>query len=224
MNIRSFDEIYGTACLHKGGADVLESLLPACLGESDLCAIPDSQYLSAMSLRIFRAGLKHRMVDSKWLSFERVFNGFSPMFCAYLSDEFIEQCMSDRQLIRHMGKLKAIRANAQMVVELGDQYKGFGRFISQWPTTDIVGLWLALKRKGAYLGGASSAAFLRAVGKDTFLLTNDVIAMLKAEAIVNKPPSSLKDLRAVQGAFNRWQEQSGRPLCEISRIVSMTAQ
>lgn len=221
--MRSFKDIYNTACLHKGGERMVESRLPVCFSEAELCAKPDSQYLSAMSLRIFRAGLKHSMVDAKWPAFEALFGGFSPMFCAHLSDDFIEQAMSNRDIIRHMGKLKAIRTNAQLVVELSEEHDGFGRFVSQWPVSDIVGLWLYLKKNGAHLGGGSSAAFLRAVGKDTFMLTNDVIAVLKAEAVVDKSPSSKRDLDAVQAAFNAWREESGRPLCEISRIVSMTA-
>ena len=31
-----------------------------------------------MSLRIFRAGLKHSLVDAKWPAFEEVFAGFEP--------------------------------------------------------------------------------------------------------------------------------------------------
>ena len=72
------------------------------------------------------------------------------------------------------------------------------------------------------MGGNSGPYFLRMVGKDTFILTEDVVVALKAQAIVDRKPSSQKDLRAVQQAFNRWREQSGRPLCQISRLLSMT--
>ena len=38
----------------------------------------DDRYLSLMSLRIFRAGLKHSVVDARWPAFEEVFFGFDP--------------------------------------------------------------------------------------------------------------------------------------------------
>ncbi|WYH44309.1 hypothetical protein WKI13_16010 [Teredinibacter turnerae] len=79
-----------------------------------------------------------------------------------------------------------------------------------------------MKKHGRQLGGMSGPYFLRMVGRDTFLLTQDVCAVLVAQGIVTKTPSSKAELKAVQQAFNVWQEESGRPFCEISRIVAMT--
>jgi 3-methyladenine DNA glycosylase Tag len=79
-----------------------------------------------------------------------------------------------------------------------------------------------LKKQGAQLGGNSGPSFLRMVGKDTFLLTDDVVAALVAQGVVDKRPTAQRDLRAVQQAFNQWQQESGRPLCQISRLLSMT--
>lgn len=219
--MRHFDELYATACLHKGGESGVEGNMPSYASIEQLIAKPDRDYLSSVCLRIFRAGLKHSMVDAKWPEFERVFHHFEPRACAHLSDEYIEDCMHNTALIRHMGKLKAIRANAMYVLECSEQYGGFGEYLANWPTDNIVGLWLEMKKKGAHLGGNSAAAFLRMVGKDTFLITSDVLAVLQHDGIVEKLPSSQKDLRLVQNAFNLWQAQCERPLCEISRVISM---
>ena len=221
--MKSFQDIYDTACLHKGGAQEVEARLPTFYSPQELAARPNSDFLSLMSLRIFRAGLKHSMVDAKWPAFESVFNGFEPAFCANLSDEFIEGCLSKPELIRHYGKLKTIRANAVFVLEKSESHGSFGQYLAGWPIEDIVGLWFELKKYGAHLGGGSAASFLRMAGKDTFMLTNDVVAVLKNEAVVSKAPSSKRDLEAVQQAFNTWRAECGRPLCEISRIVSMAA-
>jgi hypothetical protein len=35
-------------------------------------------------------------------------------------------------------------------------------------------------------------------------------------------PTSLKERAAVQAAFNQWQEQSGRPLCQLSVMLAHT--
>jgi 3-methyladenine DNA glycosylase Tag len=60
------------------------------------------------------------------------------------------------------------------------------------------------------------------VGKDSFVLSEDVVVALKAQGIVEKPPRSQKDLNNVQQAFNQWQLESGRPLAHISRMLAMT--
>ncbi|MOA03660.1 hypothetical protein D3C78_1231790 [compost metagenome] len=62
----------------------------------------------------------------------------------------------------------------------------------------------------------------RQAGKDTFIPTDDVVAALKAQGIVDKAPTSQRDLAAVQAAFNQWQAQSGRPLCQLSMMLAFT--
>ncbi|WP_370981462.1 DNA-3-methyladenine glycosylase I [Agaribacterium sp. ZY112] len=222
--MREFKEIYATACLHKGGEEELELLLPKALTKEQLAAQDDAYYLSKMSLRIFRAGLKHSLVDAKWPRFEEVFWGFDPFACAMMSDEFIDQCMADKSLIRHLGKIKSIRANAQFVRDIQEAHGSFATWLSEWPAAKTNELWLELKKCGSQLGGASSGYFLRMVGRDTYLLTNDVAAVLLLEGVIDKRPvTSQKELLKVQQAFTTWQQQSGRSLCEISRIVSMAA-
>ncbi|WP_096087606.1 DNA-3-methyladenine glycosylase I [Agaribacterium haliotis] len=221
--MRSFKAIYDTACLHKGGPEQVEVLLPKALSAAELAARDDAYYLSHMSLRIFRAGLKHSLVDAKWPRFERVFHGFEPMACAMLSDEFIEQCMGDKSLIRHLGKIKSIRANAQFIEAVRTEHGSFAAWLAAWPLEATDELWAELKKRGSQLGGASAGYFLRMVGRDTYLLTNDVAAVLELEGVIDKRPvSSKKELARVQQAFNQWRDESGRSLCEISRVLAMT--
>jgi len=54
------------------------------------------------------------------------------------------------------------------------------------------------------------------------MLSEDVVVALKAQGIVDKRPTSQKDLQKVQQAFTGWQQQSGRDLCQISRLLAMT--
>ena len=217
--MKSFQWIYEHAAAHKG--PVIESLLPNCLERDELSQVPDSTMFSAMSLRIFRAGLKHSVVDQKWPAFEKAFWGFDPQKVALMSDEQLERLMQNDQIIRHWGKIKATRANAYFITEIQATHGSFANWIAQWPEDDLVGLWAHLKKHGAQLGGKSGAYFLRMVGKDTFILTDDVIAALKAQDIIDKPPTSKRDLAKVQSAFNTWHEQSnGRPYCQISRLLS----
>ena len=66
-------------CLNRfGSASVLEAMLPQPRSDAELRALADDRYLSLISLRIFRAGLKHSLVDAKWPAFEEVFFSFDP--------------------------------------------------------------------------------------------------------------------------------------------------
>ena len=217
-----FEVIFDRAVERKGDRAVVESMLPKPKSAKALGAIADDRYLSDMSRRVFRAGLKHSLVDSKWPQFEQRFYGFEPEKVLRMSDEQLEKLMQDKAIIRHWGKLKTIRKNAQFVLDIGQEHGSFGRFIAQWPQSDIVGLWKLLSQRGAHMGGRSAPAFLRMVGKDTFMLSTDVVAALKAQDIIHKPPTAQRDLRRVQEAFNQWHEESGLPLCQLSRVLSFT--
>ena len=210
-------------CLNRfGSVEALEARMPQPRTSAELAAVSDDRYLSLISLRIFRAGLKHSLVDAKWPAFEEVFFGFDPEKVVLMGGERLENLMQDTRLIRHLGKLKSVPRNAQFILDIAREYGSFGKLLADWPSSDIVGLWKLLAKRGNQLGGMSAPRFLRMAGKDTFVLSDDVVAALKAQEIVDKTPTSQKDLARVQAAFNAWQEQSGRPLCHISMMLSYT--
>ena len=205
-----------------GSLAALEARLPIPATAAQLTAVSDDRYLSLMALRVFRAGLRHSVVDAKWPNFEEVFWGFDPEKVVLMSAEHIERLMQDTRIIRHLGKLKSVPRNAQMLLDVSKEYGSFGAFLAQWPEHDIVGLWRYLAKQGYQLGGLSAPRFLRMAGKDTFVLSTDVVAALVAQDIVTKTPTSQRDLSAVQEAFNIWQAQSGRPLCQLSMLLALT--
>ncbi len=205
-----------------GSLAALEARLPQPATAAQLTAVSDDRYLSLLALRVFRAGLRHSVVDAKWPNFEEVFWQFNPDKVVLMSAEHIERLMQDTRIIRHLGKLRSVPRNAQMVLDIRREYGSFGAFLAQWPSSDIVGLWRYLAKQGQQLGGMSAPRFLRMAGKDTFLLSNDVTAALIAQGIVTKQPTSQRDLAAVQEAFNSWQAQSGRPLCQLSMLLALT--
>jgi 3-methyladenine DNA glycosylase Tag len=220
--VRAFKDIRAIAELHKGGSAAVDCLMPEVFSSTKLVELSDDRYLSEMARRVFRAGLKHAMVDAKWPAFEVAFWGFDPQKVQLMSDEQLEKLAADPSIIRHLGKIRSVRANAAMMVEVARVHGSFGRFIADWPGNNIVELWAWLKKHGNQLGGLSGARFLRMVGKDTFVLTNDVVAALKYDGVVTKMPSSKKDLAAAQAAFNQWQRESGLPLAHISKTLSLT--
>lgn len=210
-------------CLNRfGSVEALEAQLPVPKTPEQLRELGDDRYLSLISLRIFRAGLKHSLVDAKWPAFEEVFFGFDPQKVVLMSAEHIERLMQDARLIRHLGKLASVPRNAQFILDVAREHGSFGAWLADWPVQDIVGLWRQLAKRGNQLGGLSAPRLLRMVGKDSFVPTDDVVAALKAQGIIDKAPTSQKDLAIVQAAFNEWQQQSGRPLCQLSVMLAHT--
>ena len=210
-------------CLNRfGSAKALEAHLPTPKTAKQLEAISADRYLSTMALRVFRAGLKHSLVDSKWPAFEEVFYRFDPEKVVLMGADHLERLMQDARIIRHLGKLKSVPRNAQLILDIEQEHGSFGKFIAQWPVEDITGLWQYLARHGNQMGGLSSPRFLRMVGKDTFIPTWDVVAALNAQKIVDKVPTSKRDQAIVQQVFNQWQSESGRPLCQLSAMLAFT--
>ena len=204
----------------RHGTAALEALLPQPRSAAELEALGDDRYLSQMSLRIFRAGLKHSLVDAKWPAFEDAFEGFAPRRVRAMSDEALEGLLADRRLIRHWGKLKSVRDNAAAMLATAEEHGSFGAWIAHWPASDIVGLWEALAKGFSQMGGNSGPSFLRMVGKDTFVPTVSVVAGLKRCGVVAGPPKNRRDREAAQACFNAWAAETGRPLCQLSLILA----
>ncbi|MCI5073936.1 DNA-3-methyladenine glycosylase I [Oricola sp.] len=220
--MRSFDEIFAIAAERKGGRDQLEALLEPPSGETDLAAIPDDRWLSCATKCIFNAGFNWKVVEAMWPGFEEVFHGFDIGWCSMLNDEEIAGLASDTRIVRHGGKIRAVQENAVFLRDLAAEHGSAARFFADWPVSDQAGLLELLKKRGSRLGGNTGQYFLRFMGKDSYVLSRDVIARLVAEGVVDKAPTSRGAMAKVQAAFNTWQEQSGRSVKEISRTLAMS--
>jgi 3-methyladenine DNA glycosylase Tag len=219
MTAPAFAPIVDAARARLGMA-ALEARLQQPRSAVELRAVPDDRYLSQMSLRIFRAGLKHSLVDAKWPAFEEVFDGFAPRRVRAMSDEALEALLANSRVIRHWGKLKSVRDNAAAIMAVSDENGSFGAWLADWPGTNIVELWEALAKRFNQMGGNSGPTFLRMVGKDTFILTPSVTAALKRWGAVDAPPKNRKDRAVVQSCFNAWAAETRRPLCQLSMILA----
>jgi len=214
-----FENIWLRAAARKGEDELIE-LLPEPKSDAELRALPEDRFLSVMGRCIFSAGFVWKVVDAKWPQFEEAFHGFDVERIAGFDEGDIDALATDTRVIRHRPKLAAMRDNARFILDARAEFGGFGGFLAEWPDDDIVGLWGELKSRGNRLGGFSGPMFLRFVGKDTFMLTADVIKALVGAGVVAKAPTSKRDLAATQAAFNVWRAETGRPLCQLSRILA----
>jgi 3-methyladenine DNA glycosylase Tag len=217
----AFDTILEAARRRVGEAE-LRARMPAVKTADELRAVADDRYLSLMSRRIFRAGLKHSLVDARWPAFEEAFRGFELRRVLAMNDEEIEGLMNDRRLIRHWGKIKSVRSNAAAMQAIADEHGGFGAYLAGWPGSDVVGLWGDLGKRFEQMGGNSGPSFLRMAGKDTFILTPSVIAALNRWKACAGAPKTKADRAKVQAAFNAWAGESGLPLAHVSMTLALS--
>ncbi len=218
--MESFDSIFQRAAKRKGGPEELQSLLSKPKSARQLAGIDDAYYLAEMSKAVFRSGFVWKIIEAKWPGFEKAFKEFDVTSCAMLSDEELEQLDNNAEIVRHGKKIRSVRNNAQYILDVREQHGGYGRYLAEWPADDFVGLWADLKNRGDRLGGQTGRYFLRFVGRDTPVLSKDVVTALIGAGVVDKEPTSKRALQTVQAAFNDWRQQSGRSYNEISRILA----
>ncbi len=219
--MESFAKIYQRACERKGGEIALTCLMPQVLSDESIkLRYRDAELLSELSRKVFQCGFVWRVVDNKWPAYEKAFFDFEPHKVLMLSPEQLQQRASDETLIRHLKKTMSIYENALMIHEIQLKHGSFAEFIAGWPVNNICGLWHELKRLGNRLGGNTGPYFLRTIGKDTFLLTNDVKGYFQAHQLIDYGFNTKAGLKQVQDVFNCWHQESGFTLAEISRTLA----
>lgn len=221
--MKKFATIKRLAEKRKGGAEQLAKLLPNPVDPRDLAKIKDDRYLAQMSRCVFNAGFHWRVVTNKWPDFEKAFDGFDLSKLLTKSPQEWEAYAEDTRIIRNWQKIQTVYQNAILIESVAEEYGSFAQFFSQWPVQDQVGLMLYLKKHGARLGGQTGQYFIRFIGKDSFVTSGDVITALIANGVeIATKPTSQRDLKLIQAAFNHWQDQTSLPMTHISRILSFT--
>lgn len=211
--------IYQRAAERKGGEAALNYLLQDDKNEN-LSQLSDDRFLAAFTKQVFQSGFVWRVVENKWPQFEEVFFNFDITKILMMPEEMLERKAADPKIIRNFNKVKTIKENAQMIFDEQLNGHSFAEFIANWPSDNIIGLWAYLKKNGARLGGNTGPYALRLLGKDTFLLTRDVEAYLRAHKIIDGGLQSKTSLQAIQNAFNQWQQESDFSLAQLSRLVA----
>ena len=218
--VEAFSTIFEKAAMRKEGSAALEAVLPKPKTARSLKRITDDRFLAEMAACVFRSGFVWKIIENKWPAFEEAFHEFDTMACAMLADEDLERLQANTAIVRHAAKIRSVRNNAQFVRAVKDEHESFANYVAAWPDDNFVGLWDELKRRGDRLGGQTGRYFLRFMGKDTPILSRDVVQALIEQGVVEKSPTSKKALLQVQEAFNTWRSESGRPHCQISRVLA----
>lgn len=222
--MRQFSEIYAQAAERKGGEATLEALVAEHRPRSraELAAAPDDRWLSQMTRCVFQAGFNWKVIDNKWPGFEAAFHGFEPRINAAMSDDEFDDRLKDTRIVRNARKILSVRHNAQFLVDLAAEHGSAARFFADWPDEDFAGLLEVMKKRAARLSGETAMRFFRFMGRPSYITSRDVSAALIAAGVIDKPPSSRRDLQAVQAAFNAWMAETGRDLTSLSRVLALS--
>ena len=219
----AFKAIKARAEKRKGGPGALQKMLPAKPDTKALMKLSDDRMLAEMTKRVFSAGFAWSVIESKWDGFEQAFLKFNPSKLALQSDEFWDDLMKDTRIVRNGAKILSVRENAVFVQTIAKEHGSFGKFLANWPSSDEIGLLDLLAKRGSRLGGNTGQMFLRFVGWDGFVTSQDVVACLRDAGLdIGEEVKSKGDLAKVQAQFNAWAEETGLPYVHLSRICAMS--
>jgi 3-methyladenine DNA glycosylase Tag len=218
-----FKTIRARAEKRKGGAQGLEKLLPRKPDMKALAKLSDDRILSEMTKRVFSAGFAWSVIEAKWPGFEQAFLGFSSAKLTFQPDDFWDGLLSNTRIVRNGAKISSVRENAAFVLAIAKEHGSFGKFLAKWPGSDEVGLLELLVKRGSRLGGNTGQMFLRFVGWDGFVTSQDVVACLRDAGLdIAAEVKSKGDLARVQAQFNAWATETGLPYVHLSRICAMS--
>ena len=197
--MNTFANIQAMAEKRKGGEAALQSLLPKVISKEELAKKGDDRFLSTMTRCVFQAGFNWSVITKKWPDFEEAFYGFDPVKLSYLSIEEWDAYFKDKRIVRNGQKIKALMENVHFVLDTATEHGSFAKFIAKWPEDDQIGLLAYLKKHGSRLGGNTSQYFLRFVGKDSFILSQDVTTALRhADLDIRDSPTTKRELQLAQ--------------------------
>jgi 3-methyladenine DNA glycosylase Tag len=218
-----FKTIRARAEKRKGGPRGLEKLLPRKPDMKRLAKLSDHRMLAEMTKRVFSAGFAWSVIEAKWEGFEQAFLSFEPAKLTFQPDDFWHALVSDTRIVRNGAKILSVRENAAFVQEITKQHGSFGKFLANWPSSDEIGLLDLLAKRGGRLGGNTGQMFLRFVGWDGFVTSQDVVACLRDAGLeIAAEVKSKGDLAKVQAQFNAWATETGLPYVQLSRICAMS--
>jgi 3-methyladenine DNA glycosylase Tag len=218
-----FKTIRARAEKRKGGPQGLQKLLSRKPDAKALAKLSDDRILAEMTKRVFSAGFAWSVIEAKWPGFEKAFLGFNPAKLTFQPDDYWDGLLKDTRIVRNGAKISSVRENSAFVQAIAKEHGSFGKFLAKWPGSDEVGLLDLLVKRGSRLGGNTGQMFLRFVGWDGFVMSQDVIACLREAGLdIATEVKSKGDLAKVQAQFNAWATETGLPYVHLSRICAMS--
>jgi 3-methyladenine DNA glycosylase Tag len=120
-------------------------------------------YLEVMSKAVFQSGMSWKVVEAKWPSTREAFHNFDVEKVAALDDKDIDELTQDTRVIRNYRKLNAIVSNAQKMIALDEEYKGFKNYLRSQDGFDAT--LTTIRKDFNFMGPTGIYFFLYVVGE-----------------------------------------------------------
>jgi len=164
------------------------------------------QLLELINLEGAQAGLSWITVLNKRAHYRKVFHDFDPERNARITDKRVEKLLQDEGIIRHRGKIEAVRGNAQAWLAMQEAGEDFSTFVWSFVNHKVVqpkrrsmsevpsktdtsdALCKALKKRGfKFVGSTICYAFMQAAG-----LVNDHVISCPSYKVCVSAAKALK--------------------------------
>lgn len=98
----------------------------------------DRELFEMLVLESFQAGLSWITILKKRENFRKSFDGFDVEKVAGYDEDKIEELRSDEGIIRHKGKISSAVNNAQVFIEIQNEYGSFDNYIWGFTEGEII--------------------------------------------------------------------------------------
>src|SRR5436190_1719262 len=88
-----------------------------------------ADYLEVMTKTVFQSGISWRVIEAKWEGFRQAFFGFDPERIAELDPPDVDRLVQDTRIVRNRRKIEATVANARTMLDLGEQFGSFKKYL-----------------------------------------------------------------------------------------------
>jgi 3-methyladenine DNA glycosylase Tag len=122
-----------------------------------------ADYLDVLTKAVFQSGISWRVVEAKWPGTREALFDFDPQRVADLTPDDVDRLAQDQRLIRNRRKIEATVDNAQTMLDLDREYKGFKRYLSS--SGDFESVSADLVKRFKFLGATGAFYFLHVVGE-----------------------------------------------------------
>lgn len=122
-----------------------------------------ADYLDVLTKAVFQSGISWRVVEAKWEGTREAFRDFDPDKVASLTPKQVDALTKDTRLIRNRRKIEATVENAETLLALDRDHKGFRRYLRSFDTFDEISADLV--KRFRFLGDTGAYYFLYVVGE-----------------------------------------------------------
>ena len=122
-----------------------------------------ADYFEVMTKAVFQSGISWRVVEAKWDGFRKALKGFDPSKVADLTPRDVDRLAEDPSIIRNRKKIEATVENAETMLALDREHKGFREYLrSHGGFEETVA---DLRKRFRFLGDTGCYYFLYVVGE-----------------------------------------------------------